>query len=319
MACLAAEVRALDPHAPPTAHVVLGRARLMRAMRVGVFAGSFNPLTRAHVALAHAARAQYRLDALVWLCAMRTVDKERIERAAWPDRVAQLAARVRSAPPEVLALTNRGLYVEEAAAVRLWLPEGAAIFLLVGFDKIVQIFDARYYEDRESALRELFSLAHLLVAPRLAAGRPEVESLLAQPENRPYAASVGFIELPASHLEDSSTEARTLARHPAANLTWLRELLPPEGVALAAGTSAYAEAGTVAAQPYDLRVRWLDALATVEPARLAQLPALDVLVERSSRPDAQGEALRAWLRRALCQVPTTLPDLPWPPPSGGQT
>ncbi|HZC77248.1 MAG TPA: hypothetical protein VE258_05835, partial [Ktedonobacterales bacterium] len=39
------------PHAPPRAEVRVGRAALRTAGHVGHFAGSFNPLTNAHVAI----------------------------------------------------------------------------------------------------------------------------------------------------------------------------------------------------------------------------------------------------------------------------
>lgn len=315
MARLAAEVRALDPLAPPTARVVLGHARLTRASRVGVFAGSFNPLTRAHVALAHAARAQYALDALVWLCATHTVDKERVERATWPDRLAQLAVHARAHPPEVVALTNRGLYVEEAQALRRCLRSDAQVFLLLGFDKIVQILDPRYYPDRDAALRELLRIAHLLVAPRMAGGTAEIEVLFARPENRPYAAGVDVIAMPPSYSNYSSTFARVLARHPAVHRARLRDLLPPEGLALAVGTAAYAEEGTALGQRYALRACWLAALAALDPPRLHHLPPLDICVTRSLRPDAQGQALRAWLDQAQTGMPPAFPGSHEPPPS----
>ena len=54
------------------------------------------------------------------------------------------------------------------------MPALERLVFLVGFDKIVQIFDPRYYDDREDALRQLFSVASFAVAP---AGGPAVRSL----------------------------------------------------------------------------------------------------------------------------------------------
>ena len=39
----------------------------------------------------------------------------------------------------------------------------AELTLLVGYDKVVQILDPKYYDDRDAALHELFALARLLV------------------------------------------------------------------------------------------------------------------------------------------------------------
>jgi hypothetical protein len=49
---------------------VVGGERLRAARRVGLLATSMNPLTRAHVALADAARVAARLDALCWVATL---------------------------------------------------------------------------------------------------------------------------------------------------------------------------------------------------------------------------------------------------------
>src|SRR5690348_3214322 len=189
LAHTAADVVASDG---PCAVALAGGRRLRAAMRVGVFAGSFNPLTRAHVALANAARRAAGLDALLWACAAASVDKERVERAALVDRLAQMCAFVAGRRREALALLNRGLYVDEARTLRALLAPSAELTLIVGYDKIVQIFDPKYYADRDTALRALFSLAHLLVAPREGEGASALAALLAQRENRPFARHVRY-------------------------------------------------------------------------------------------------------------------------------
>ncbi len=78
------------PHAPPRADVRSGRTALRTARHVGHVAGSFNPLTNAHVAIEEAVRAVGGLDCVVWACAAVTVDKERVERASVADRLAHL-------------------------------------------------------------------------------------------------------------------------------------------------------------------------------------------------------------------------------------
>nr|MBF6591759.1 hypothetical protein [Ktedonobacterales bacterium] len=211
LAALARAVARLHPTAPPTAEIIAGAATLREARRVGMLPGSFNPLTAAHVALAEAARSAAGLDHLVWLCAARTVDKERVERAALPDRLAQLVAYARTQPGNAVALTNHGLYVDEARALREHLTAQAALFILVGFDKLPQMLDPRYYTDREAALTRLFALARVLVAPRAGAGQAELVALLARPENQRYADMVGYVPLPVASAEESSTEARRLA------------------------------------------------------------------------------------------------------------
>jgi len=66
------------PAASPTAWpLVAAAAKDLRAARVGVLCGSFNPLTKAHAALARLARERFSLDVVLLTLARVTVDKER--------------------------------------------------------------------------------------------------------------------------------------------------------------------------------------------------------------------------------------------------
>ncbi len=282
----------------PCVAPLAGARRLRSARRVGLFAGSFNPLTRAHVTLVNAALRAADLDVVIWACAVASVDKERVERAALVDRLAQMRAFVTGRRRDALALLNRGLYVDEARAIRALLMPSADLLMLVGFDKIVQIFDHRYYTDRDAALRELFSLASLLVAPRADDGAEALAALLARPENRPFATQVRYLDVPPTYTRDSSTEARLLAARIPPDEAALARLLPPAGAALARQTGAYQPTGAAADDPYHLRARWLDALATMPPAITRRLPPLSSLVRQTLADDARGDALRGWLADA---------------------
>lgn len=266
--------------------------------RVGLFPGSFNPLTNAHLAVAAAAREVAALDAVVWSISAVTVDKERVERASIPDRLAQLGAFARTTPADVVAIINRGLYVEEAEALRAHLAGSATLFMLIGFDKIVQIFDPRYYADRDAALRELFALAHILVAPRDGQGAEALDALLAQPENRAYSSFVRLVPVSPEHTHDSSTAVRELAAVQPLSLRTLRRLLPPEGLALVQ-TGAYSSTAedAEAAEPdlYAWRERWLNALDVVQARPGIHFPPLHRLIARTVRDTAVGARLRAWL------------------------
>lgn len=288
-------VSAVDVHGPPAAHIISTRRSLNNKRRVGLFAGSFNPLTRAHLAVAEAARQVAALDAVVWAISAVTIDKERVQRASIPDRLAQLDAFARTTPADVAAIINRGLYVEEAEALRSRLAGDALVFSLVGFDKIVQIFDPRYYADRDGALRELFALAHILVAPRDDLGADALAGLLARPENREFAPSVQYVPVSPEHTHDSSSEARTLAAALPPPLRDLRRLLPSEGLALAQIGAYAAFDGDSITDRYALRERWLQALDMAQASVRSPLPALSRLVARAARPSATGNRLRAWL------------------------
>ncbi len=292
LARAAAEVSACEE---PYAVALAGGRRVWAARPVGVFAGSFNPLTRAHVALVNAARRAAGLDALVWACAAASVDKERVERAALVDRLAQVRAFVAGRRRDALVLLNRGLYVDEARTMRALLPPPAELTLIVGYDKVVQIFDPRYYADRDAALRTLFSLARLLVAPRGGEGAEALSALLARPENRPFAAHVSYLDVSAAYASDSSTEARALAAKTPPDVATLSRLLPPAGLALALDTGAFRRATSDADDAYAVRARWLDALATMPPTAIRGLPRLSMLIGMTRSSDERGDRLRVWL------------------------
>lgn len=300
------QMHQMDTAAPPAAHALAGADALRKAHHVGLLTGSFNPLTRAHIFLAQAARQAGGLDAMVWGCAVVTVDKERVVRASLPDRLAQLGTYTRATSGNALVLLNRGLYVDEATALRTQLDPQADLAIVAGFDKVVQIFDPRYYANRDAALAALFAQARLLVAPRDGSGAPELAALLARPENRPFARFVTLVDIPPQFARDSSTEARELAAQMrsqpvATRRAALARLLPPEGTALACETGAYMAAASPdpAADPYIWRSRWLAALAAFPAAAVARaaasLPPLSRLVTATHARTTRGKRLRQWL------------------------
>jgi nicotinic acid mononucleotide adenylyltransferase len=185
-------------------------ARLVRPActsgRVGLLPGSFNPPTNAHVALAAAGRAA-GLTCVYYVLAQRTVDKERVTGIPLDDRLALL-----SQLGEGVASVAQGLYVDIATEMRSALPESELVFL-VGHDKIVQIFDPKYYRERDAALDELFGLASFLVAPRGDADHDELAELLARPENRRWGARVAPLPFDERHRDASSTRVRRGESH----------------------------------------------------------------------------------------------------------
>lgn len=138
--------------------------------RVGLVSGSFDPMTVAHAALAESLRD--RADLVLFLYSVRTLPKQEGPggRAGQPllsarDRVASLLAYVRLRPGLGVALSSHGLYADQAEGARRAFPEADLIFG-VGADKVVQLVDPGWYEDRDAALARLFSLARMAYAAR---------------------------------------------------------------------------------------------------------------------------------------------------------
>lgn len=287
--------------------ILAGRERLRSARRVGLLATSMNPLTQAHMALADAACVAARLDALAWVAAQQSVDKERVSRASLPDRL--LAAWVFAhSSGDGLLLVNGGLYVEQARMARALLAPEIEISLIVGFDKVPQIFDPRYYVDRDAALYALFKEAEMVVAPRAGASEADLAALLSRPENRPFAPRVRFCPLPEEYTTDSSSDARTLAAGGRESRA-LREVASPEGLALTLASEPYMpERGATDNDPgdsYTVRQAYLAACENALPVQAGALPRVGEMVDWSGEDSPRGAALRQWLRSS----PRTLAGL----------
>ena len=204
----------LRPEAPPQALIVPGSPE--PAGSIVVFPGSYNPPTNAHLAMleeaqqfAHSATGDDQGLLIYAAFSKRTTDKENVDRPLMLDRIILLDTLLKQRLPHTgIMLFNRGLYVEQAEAVRAFFPAVRRLFFLLGFDKIVQILDPHYYEDRDAALNTLFSLAELLVAPRGTANADTLSDLLRQPQNQPFAAHIHALPLSSAYRDISSSRIR---------------------------------------------------------------------------------------------------------------
>ncbi len=255
--------------------------------RVGILPGSFNPPTIAHADLAGAARRRFELDCVVYSLSSVTVDKERVEGLCREDRLLLLSLLARDHPWLAVAVVNRGLYSEQAPAFQARFGAGADLRFIVGMDKVLQIFDPKYYDDRDRALDALFAHVRLVAANREDWGAAELQALLDQPANIPYRDRVEPLEL-AVHLRDQSSSAVRRAVEEGAS----RDGDVPEVVrAFVAATGAFRD-------PYGLRVAAIDALYPVRQRAETQV-SLEALLERAAEPGEAGEAVRHLLRAGL--------------------
>jgi nicotinic acid mononucleotide adenylyltransferase len=252
VALTSAEQRRLVPAAD-----ALARARTARGSRLepvggrlppvtsaGLLAGTFNPLTRAHAALAVAGR---RAGCQLVVLAMAPVSlaKEGLERAHPVDRLDWVAAWARRHPWAAVAVASSPLLVDMAEA--LGEATGGQIALLVGADKAAQLAEPQWYDD--PALGRLDRAASLLVAGRAGHPTPDLP-LRATP-----------LPTPAWVPERSATQARAAA---AAGRP-LGDLLPAAVARRVGRTGAYAPTDA-----YLARIPALDALVTEAERRLGK-------------------------------------------------
>src|SRR5215216_5236588 len=163
----AALARARDGGGPPRLEPVAGR--LPAVATAGLLAGTFNPFTRAHAALAVAG---HRAGCQLVVLAMAPVSlaKEGLERAHPVDRLDWVAAWARRHSWAAVAAASHPLLVDMAEA--LGRATGGTVALLLGADKAAQLVEPGWYDDPAAALRRLDQAATLLVAER--AGHPAV-------------------------------------------------------------------------------------------------------------------------------------------------
>ena len=288
---LRAVAQQLQHQSEPALHVL--RPLTQTPATIAVLSGSFNPFTCGHEALVTTAQRE-GVGAVLLVLPVRAIDKEGVARAALVDRalvLLQWAARYEGA---AVALVNRGLYLEQAALLAAQYPSSAITFL-VGYDKVEQIFDPRYYTDRDAALEALFGLATLRVAPRQGRGKDALDALLQREENRRFAAHVTPLMLEADVDALSSTTVREAARAgqpwqalvPVETAVFLREALPYSApVHLPDGEEIDA---------YGLRLALIDAAAAGRLGPGADVPAL---CQEACAATPEGKRLRAWLAQA---------------------
>ncbi len=286
-------LQSLDSAAPPTA-CLLSTPLHPPPQRLGVLCGSFNPLTLAHVVLAQHACRTFHLDQLLYTVAKVTVDKERVTGMGLGDRLLLLLLHVEQQQHLGVALVNRGLYFEQAQAFQSLFDTRVGLFFIVGMDKLVQILDARYYQDREAALEQLFALTSLVVANRGDMAQQAFDALLQRPDNQPYRDAIHFLPLPETVTDLSSTtirkavsEATNLSAHvPAEVARFLTEARP-----YAAPGSDTENGQEDEIDAYAVRLALFDRLAAVRDWAERNVD-FQQLLSQALAPDPQGQALR---------------------------
>lgn len=191
---------------------------------IGLVPGSFDPMTIAHAALVEALAT----DNVLLVYSPATLAKEAgpggvpSEVLLEPgERVASLLAYARGRPAVGVALCSHGLYADQAVAVGAAFP-GARLVFGMGSDKVLQLLDPAWYEDRQEALERLFSIADVAYALRRGDGERVAAALAAEPR---WAGGLRALELPPKVAAVSSRTVREAVRRGAD----VRRLVP-EGV-----------------------------------------------------------------------------------------
>jgi nicotinate-nucleotide adenylyltransferase len=176
--------------------------------RLGVLPGTFNPPTRAHLALGKAALAH--CDEVLFVLP-RALPHKDYGGVGFHDRLRLLAGAVAEYPQFAAASSEGGLFLEIAAECQVAYGGSVEIALLCGRDAAERIVEWKY--EREEMLAEMFERFSLLVARR--------QGEYVAPEH--LASRIRCLDIEEGWDAVSATEVRERI---AAGAEW-RELVPP--------------------------------------------------------------------------------------------
>jgi nicotinate-nucleotide adenylyltransferase len=185
----------------------------LRSGRVGIFPGAFNPVTRAHLALAQAARDQHSLDQVVFLLP-RVFPHKGFEGASFEERVSMLESALAGDAAFAISTGEGGLVIELVQSLRAACGEKVEIFVLCGRDAAERFAGWDY--GGLPAFSEQLELFQVLVGSR--EGEYNIP-----PE---YAGRIRLVRMPPGYDEHSSSAVREAMD---AGQPW--EHLIPESVA----------------------------------------------------------------------------------------
>ncbi len=179
-----------------------GVSLITQGRRLGILSAAFNPITRAHLALAHSAHQHYQLHEVLFLLPI-TQPHKAIHDAPIEARLRMMALAVQGNPAYSIGLCTHGLFIDICRAAEAAYPPQTRWWFITGRDAAERILTWPY-PDPEKALSELFAKAELLVADREGAF-----VLPDMPVVRQHALQVHNLPLPAEYSHVSATQIRT--------------------------------------------------------------------------------------------------------------
>jgi nicotinate (nicotinamide) nucleotide adenylyltransferase len=200
------EPRTDDPSKPPRLSFFrvapAGVSIIPQGRRLGILSAAFNPITRAHLALAQSASVHYQLHEVLFILPI-TQPHKLIHDAPIEARLQMLNLAVQGAPAFSIGLCTHGLFIDLCRAVTRAYPPQTHLWFISGRDAAERILTWPY-ADPTAALSSFFAQAELLVADREGAFTlPDIPPVLehaAQIHHLPLAGEVSHI---------SATEIRT--------------------------------------------------------------------------------------------------------------
>lgn len=190
---------------PPSLSVRQHEPMVSSQRRRGVFPGSFNPLTIAHLEIARCAREEHGLDEVHLVVSTVALDKPAPPGPSFEARIALLEADAADVDWLFVGTTAKQLIVDIA--------EGYDI-VIMGADKWHQVNDDSYYRSTHERDAALARLPQVAVAPRDGLAAPEALTMQTPTELQGVSSTLarrGRRELMAPHAAANWKDAQVLA------------------------------------------------------------------------------------------------------------
>ena len=202
-------INSLDTNADPriVLHHRTSDPIIESGKHLGIFSGSFNPLTIAHIKLIEEARQQYQLDEILLLLAKSNVDKD-VYGLPLAGRMIILKQFAVSQPYISTGVSSHGRYIDKVSALKTIYPSQTDFSFIVGYDTLVRIFDPKYYKNLREELQHLFSQCRFIAANREEVDINAIQQFLSQTSLQDYRQHVDYVLLSDDYAEISSTDVR---------------------------------------------------------------------------------------------------------------
>ena len=173
--------------------------------RLGVLGSAYDPITRAHLLLAHHSKEQFKLHEIIFVLP-KTLPNKPVVDTSIEQRLEMMRLGTTDVPYVSLGLCTHGLFLDICAALQKVYPQSPEIFFITGRDAAERILNWPYLDPAE-ALAHMFARFQLLVFER--------EGKLQLPENphiKQYATRIHALRLSENIDHISSTRVRQRIR-----------------------------------------------------------------------------------------------------------
>jgi nicotinate-nucleotide adenylyltransferase len=169
--------------------------------RLGVLGSAYNPITSAHLLLAHGSKDQFKLHEIIFVLP-KTLPNKPVVATSLEQRLEMMRLGTSDVPYVSLGLCTHGLFLDICAALQELYPQDPEIFFITGRDAAERILNWPYPDPAE-ALARMFAGFQLLVFERK--GKLKLPH---NPHIRQHSDRIHTLRLSESIDHISSTEAR---------------------------------------------------------------------------------------------------------------